>query len=406
MKKILASILALIVVAVGSTPSSAVSVSTPLAVRDLPTGLYSSTYLTLEQPSGTPIEKNLDYFWAYENLYLGEPIRATLDSEWSSQWVTSKDETLINCFLELGLGLQGSRWDETTPKKILGTIPVGIEWQERKLDYATLYYWRLTGSGTIPGPTEADRGDLKKLTFRIFCGERLVYTNQWTLKGIVGKPSVKAAPTLSITGNTASVGFGSWNGLGNLDLVSYSWFSCEGTGASSNCKQVGDDVVKYSYELTGPVTFNLNASIKNKYLALLVTVANSHGAISEWTDFAYYGVQASTTPSQSEQTVNQKTLAAFGNSTTILTSQQKAQVRAAVEANPNAEKFICTGIRYYSQPMSVNIMVRKRAKAACEFAKQLNPNLSTWYQNKPTQARSYAGKVLLTIKTPNEPSQD
>jgi hypothetical protein len=51
--------------------------------------------------------------------------------------------------------------------------------------------------------------------------------------------------------------------------------------------------------------------------------------------------------------------------------------------------------------MSVNIMVRKRAKAACEYAKQLNPSLSTWYQNKPTQARSYAGKVLLTVKSPD-----
>ena len=109
------------------------------------------------------------------------------------------------------------------------------------------------------------------------------------------------------------------------------------------------------------------------------------------------------TPASSEPRkyeVNQKTLATFSSYATGLTSQQKAQVRAAVEANPDAEKFICTGIRYYSQPMSVNIMVRKRAKAACEYAKQLNPELSTWYQNKPTKARSYAGKVLLTVKSP------
>src|SRR5210317_1020789 len=109
------------------------------------------------------------------------------------------------------------------------------------------------------------------------------------------------------------------------------------------------------------------------------------------------------TPAQSagvKYTVYQKTLATFSSSATGLTSQQKAQVKATVEANPDAEKFICTGIRYYSQPMSVNIMVRKRAKAACEYAKELNPNLSTWFQNKPTQARSYAGKVLLTVKSP------
>lgn len=100
-------------------------------------------------------------------------------------------------------------------------------------------------------------------------------------------------------------------------------------------------------------------------------------------------------------TLYQKTLASFSSTATTLTSQQKDQVKAAVEANPDAEKFICTGIRYFSQPMSVNIMVRKRAKAACEYAKQLNPELSTWYQNKPTQAKSYAGKVLLTVKSPS-----
>jgi hypothetical protein len=98
--------------------------------------------------------------------------------------------------------------------------------------------------------------------------------------------------------------------------------------------------------------------------------------------------------------VSQKTLATYSGNRTSLTELQKSQVMAAVEANPDADKFICTGIRYYSQSMSVNIMVRKRAKAACEYAKDLNPSLSTWYQNKPTQARSYAGKVLLTIKSP------
>lgn len=96
----------------------------------------------------------------------------------------------------------------------------------------------------------------------------------------------------------------------------------------------------------------------------------------------------------------QKTLTPFFGSSTSLSSAQKAEVKRAVEDNPFAEKFICTGIRYFSQPMSVNIMVRKRAKEACAYAKELNPKLSTWYQNKPTQARSYAGKVLLTIKSP------
>jgi hypothetical protein len=104
--------------------------------------------------------------------------------------------------------------------------------------------------------------------------------------------------------------------------------------------------------------------------------------------------------------VNQRTLANFSSGASVLSDLQRGQVRAAVEANPDAEKFICTGIRYFSQPMSVNILVRKRAKAACDYAKQLNPNLSTWFQNKPTKARSYAGRVLLTIKSPDSKTSE
>ena len=113
-------------------------------------------------------------------------------------------------------------------------------------------------------------------------------------------------------------------------------------------------------------------------------------------------VAALATPAESadEYSVSQKTLAAFNSTATTLTPQQKAQVKAAVDANPSAEKFICTGIRFESAPLSENIVVRKRAKAACEYAQQLNPALSTWFQNKPTKARSYAGKVLLTVKSP------
>ena len=53
------------------------------------------------------------------------------------------------------------------------------------------------------------------------------------------------------------------------------------------------------------------------------------------------------TPAQSagvNYSVYQKTLSAFSSTATTLTSQQKAQVKAAVDANPTAEKFVCTGI--------------------------------------------------------------
>lgn len=117
---------------------------------------------------------------------------------------------------------------------------------------------------------------------------------------------------------------------------------------------------------------------------------------------ALFLVTGLTSPSiaSTEYSVAQKTLSAYSGSTTTLNAQQRAQVKAALDANPTAEKFICTGIRLESAPMSENIVVRQRAKAACDYAKTLNPALSTFFQNRPTKARSYAGKVLLTLKMP------
>ena len=121
-----------------------------------------------------------------------------------------------------------------------------------------------------------------------------------------------------------------------------------------------------------------------KLLALIAAI----GIVSSFATPAVSDYQTSAT---------QRTLSAFSGSVTSLSASQRAEIRRVVESNPSAEKFICTGIRFESAPRSENITVRKRAKAACDYAKQLNPNLSTWYQNKPTSARSYAGKVLLTV---------
>jgi M6 family metalloprotease-like protein len=98
--------------------------------------------------------------------------------------------------------------------------------------------------------------------------------------------------------------------------------------------------------------------------------------------------------------VVQRTLAPFSGSLTMLTTLQKDQINGLVESNPTAEKFICTGIRFESAPMSENIIVRARAKAACDYAKQLNPSLSTYFQSKASKSKSYSGKVLLTVKVP------
>ena len=118
-----------------------------------------------------------------------------------------------------------------------------------------------------------------------------------------------------------------------------------------------------------------------------------------WLKLAAYGFTFSEKEIQVQLRQSQmKTLKTFSGSRTSLTSAQKAEIRDLLEKSDGNTKFICTGIRYYEQPMSVNIMVRKRAKEACEYAKSINPNFSYWYQTKPTKARSYAGKVFIVSK--------
>ena len=96
----------------------------------------------------------------------------------------------------------------------------------------------------------------------------------------------------------------------------------------------------------------------------------------------------------------QKTLTDAVGRAILLSDIQKVEIEAVVKENPRAEKFICTGIRLVGTSDRMNLVVRKRAKEACDYAKELNPKLSTWYQSKTTTARSYNGRVLMVLKTP------
>ena len=92
----------------------------------------------------------------------------------------------------------------------------------------------------------------------------------------------------------------------------------------------------------------------------------------------------------------QTTLPTF-RASNVLTGAHKAKIKSILE-DSTATKFICTGIRLEGASHYQNVQVRKRAKAACDYAKALKPSLSTWYQSKPTKARSFSGKVLLGLR--------
>jgi len=116
-----------------------------------------------------------------------------------------------------------------------------------------------------------------------------------------------------------------------------------------------------------------------------------------WLKLAAYGFTFSEKEIQVQLRQSQiKTLTNFIS--TSLSAKQKAEIRSVLSKSEGNTKFICTGIRYFNQPVSENIRVRARAKAACDYAKSINPDLSYWYQTKTTQARSYNGKVMVVSK--------
>ena len=118
-----------------------------------------------------------------------------------------------------------------------------------------------------------------------------------------------------------------------------------------------------------------------------------------WLKLAAYGFTFSEKEIKVKITQPQiRTLSLYSGRATALTNQQKAQIRATLEKGDGNSKFICTGIRYFNQPVSENILVRKRAKLACDYAKTIRPDLSYWFQTKTTQARSYNGRVLVVSK--------
>jgi hypothetical protein len=99
---------------------------------------------------------------------------------------------------------------------------------------------------------------------------------------------------------------------------------------------------------------------------------------------------------------SQLTLRKSSGRSVVLSVSQKQQLEAFLEANSFLEKLTCTGVRLSNASTSDNLLVRSRAKAACDYAASLIPGLSTWVQSKPTSSRSYSGRVMLAASTYEE----
>lgn len=97
-----------------------------------------------------------------------------------------------------------------------------------------------------------------------------------------------------------------------------------------------------------------------------------------------------------------KTLSGFGVSTKLSTSH-KAQLKKLVNSNSSATEATCVGYRLKSTSASEVRKIQSRAKAACDYSKQILPNLATQVSLKLSSSKTMAGRVQVTLVTPAGP---
>ncbi len=97
--------------------------------------------------------------------------------------------------------------------------------------------------------------------------------------------------------------------------------------------------------------------------------------------------------------VDKRTLAAFTGSSFKLNFTQQQQIAAAVLGNPSATNFTCSGLRLSKDSSSATSLASKRAKAACDYAKKLNPRMKLVVNTAITTSKTSSGRVLLTVVT-------
>lgn len=115
-------------------------------------------------------------------------------------------------------------------------------------------------------------------------------------------------------------------------------------------------------------------------------------------------VASQITPIQvlSDFTSSQKTLTSFAGSSSALSAKQRSEIKVLVDGSPEADAVVCTGLTLKGASRSVITTARTRAKAACDYAKRLEPALRSTVLTRTTSVRSNAGKVSISVRTPSE----
>jgi hypothetical protein len=101
-------------------------------------------------------------------------------------------------------------------------------------------------------------------------------------------------------------------------------------------------------------------------------------------------------------TSSNRTLSSFSSGSSSLSVKLRNEVKSFVAKNPDAQSATCTGLVLKGASKSTVSLAKKRATAACSYVKTLEPGVSTKVATKTTSVRSYAGRVMVTLRTPVE----
>jgi hypothetical protein len=98
-----------------------------------------------------------------------------------------------------------------------------------------------------------------------------------------------------------------------------------------------------------------------------------------------------------EESRNQITVSSF---TGAIPSGVKGQIRLLVSSNSLGSSISCTAVWLSNSSSTFRSSALARGKSVCDYAKGLNPNLQVFVLSKVSSNKSFAGKVIMTIKTP------
>ena len=78
---------------------------------------------------------------------------------------------------------------------------------------------------------------------------------------------------------------------------------------------------------------------------------------------------------------------------TALTSKQKSEIRRVLAKGKGNQNIVCTGTSLAGQRESMYRVVLLRAQLVCEYAKSVDPSITTSVKERIVKARNLNGRV-------------